>query len=46
MKVPKTKYTGPTQCLVDLYRTAGLRGCYNGLGSMAVRFVDSKSKDF
>ncbi|XP_018009463.1 solute carrier family 25 member 48 [Hyalella azteca] len=40
-KTTAPRYGGPTACLLDLYRTAGLRGCYYGLGSMAIRDVPS-----
>ncbi|KAF2367777.1 Mitochondrial substrate/solute carrier [Trinorchestia longiramus] len=40
-RTPEPRYRGPTACLMDLYRTAGVRGCYYGLGSMALRDVPS-----
>jgi len=32
-------YKGPTSCLMDMYRTRGIRSWYHGLGSMAARDV-------
>ncbi|KAK3888353.1 hypothetical protein Pcinc_007587 [Petrolisthes cinctipes] len=37
----ETKYRGPTACLGEIYRQGGVRGCYSGLYSMALRDVPS-----
>ncbi|XP_027226309.2 solute carrier family 25 member 45 isoform X2 [Penaeus vannamei] len=35
----ESHYRGPTSCLLDLYRRGGIRACYTGLNSMAIRDV-------
>ncbi|XP_063599631.1 solute carrier family 25 member 48-like isoform X2 [Penaeus indicus] len=35
----ESHYRGPTSCLLDLYRKGGIRACYTGLNSMAIRDV-------
>ncbi|KAK4300647.1 hypothetical protein Pmani_027160 [Petrolisthes manimaculis] len=37
----ETKYRGPIACLGEIYRQGGVRGCYTGLNSMALRDVPS-----
>ncbi|XP_047490532.1 solute carrier family 25 member 45-like isoform X1 [Penaeus chinensis] len=37
----ESHYRGPTSCLLDLYRKGGIRACYTGLNSMAIRDIPS-----